>query len=318
MACAIAILMRRIASEVCLIDQNLDRASAEAEDIQHAGIFLGCPLVTSTSDFYKLKDSAVVVIAVCETKPGEELNVKHNVEVFKKIIPIIAKVAYKAVLLVVTQPIDVMSYITWKLSKFPSSRVLGTGTLLDSSRFQDLLSQKLGLARTSISCVNIGAQGDSVSIWSSIHVAGTRICDINPRMGQADDPEKWCDISAAVNKTEAELNRKKGKRGPSCWALGFCTAEIVDAIVRNTKVVLPVSTYVHTCIHGTDKDVYMSLPCVVGQGGVHSNVRQDLNNYEKEALQRCANNIRDVLRECGILYEPIDVLQRLFGLVTPQ
>lgn len=103
----------------------------------------------------------MVVIAVCERKPGEELNVKHNLEVFKKIIPTVSKLACKAVLLVVTQPIDVMSYITWKLSKFPSSRVLGTGTLLDTSRFQDLLSQKLGLARTSISCVNIGAQGDT-------------------------------------------------------------------------------------------------------------------------------------------------------------
>lgn len=110
---------------------------------------------------YKVKDSAVVVIAVCEKKPGEDLNIKHNVEIFKRIVPTIAKLASKAVLLVVTQPIDVMSYITWKLSKFPSSRVLGTGTLLDSSRFQDLLSQKLGLARTSISCLNIGAQGDT-------------------------------------------------------------------------------------------------------------------------------------------------------------
>lgn len=100
-----------------------------------------------------------MVIAVCEKKSGEELDVKYNVEMFKKIIPTIAKLACKAVLLVVSQPIDVMSYITWKLSKFPSNRVLGTGTLLDSCRLQDLLSQKLGVARKSISCMNIGAQG---------------------------------------------------------------------------------------------------------------------------------------------------------------
>lgn len=89
---------------------------------------------------------------------------KRNIEVFKKIVPTIAKLACKAVLLVVTQPIDVMSYITWKLSKFPSNRVLGTGTLLDSCRFQDLLSRKLGLARTSINCMSIGAQGDTSGI----------------------------------------------------------------------------------------------------------------------------------------------------------
>ncbi|EGI58430.1 L-lactate dehydrogenase A chain [Acromyrmex echinatior] len=308
MACAIAILMRRIASEVCLIDQNSDKASAEAEDIQHAGIFLGCPLVVGTSDIYKVKDSTVVVIAVCEKKLEEEVNVKHNIEVFKKIIPTIAKLACKAVLLVVTQPIDVMSYITWKLSKFPSSRVLGTGTLLDSCRFQDLLSRKLGLARTSINCMSIGAQGDtSVSIWSSVHVAGTKIRDINPQMGEADDPEKWRDISEAVNKTDTELNRKKGEGGPNCWALGFCTAEIIDAIVRNTKVVLPVSTYIHSCAHGTDKDMYMSVPCVLGREGVYATVRQKLNEQEKTAIQRCADSIRDVLRECGILRESSDI-----------
>lgn len=101
-----------------------------------------------------------MVIAASERKPGQELNMKQNVEVFKKIVPTIAKLACKAVLLVVTQPIDVMSYITWRLSKFPSCKVLGTGTLLDSSRFQDLLSRRLGLARTSIGCTSIGTQGD--------------------------------------------------------------------------------------------------------------------------------------------------------------
>lgn len=113
------------------------------------------------SDFYKVKDSTVIVITVCERKAGEELNVQDNLKVFKKIVPTIAKLACKAVLLVVSQPIDVMSYITWKLSKFPSNRVLGTGTLVDSCRLQDLLSQKLGIARKSISCMNIGAQGDT-------------------------------------------------------------------------------------------------------------------------------------------------------------
>ncbi|XP_070513004.1 L-lactate dehydrogenase-like [Cardiocondyla obscurior] len=262
-----------------------------------------------TLDFYKVKNGeGGGIIAVCEKKYDEELNVRHNVQVLKKIVPTIAKLACKVVLLVVTQSIDVMSYVTWKLSKFPSSRVLGTGTLLDSCRFQDLLSRKFGLARTSINCMSIDAQGDtSVPIWSNVHVAGTKIRDINPRMGEANDPGKWRDISEAVNKTDAELNRKKSERRPSCWTLGFCTAEIVDAVVRNIKAVLPVSTYIHSCAHGTDKDVYMSVPCVLGREGVHARVRQKLNDQEKTALQRCADSIRDVLRECGIPRESNDI-----------
>lgn len=111
-------------------------------------------------DVSTVKDSAVVIIAACESNSNQEPNIKHNLETFRKIVPAIAKFAPKAVLLVVTQPIDVMSYITFKLSKFPTNRVIGTGTLIDSVRFQDLLSKKLDLARTSISCMNLGAQGD--------------------------------------------------------------------------------------------------------------------------------------------------------------
>ncbi|KAL0124184.1 hypothetical protein PUN28_006189 [Cardiocondyla obscurior] len=247
---------------------------------------VSCEVAITGTNFYKVKNGeGGGIIAVCEKKYDEELNVRHNVQVLKKIVPTIAKLACKVVLLVVTQSIDVMSYVTWKLSKFPSSRVLGTGTLLDSCRFQDLLS--------------------------------TKIRDINPRMGEANDPGKWRDISEAVNKTDAELNRKKSERRPSCWTLGFCTAEIVDAVVRNIKAVLPVSTYIHktgsrnfcsrSCAHGTDKDVYMSVPCVLGREGVHARVRQKLNDQEKTALQRCADSIRDVLRECGIPRESNDI-----------
>lgn len=96
-----------------------------------------------------------------DPKPGQAPDVARNLSIFKKIVPGIAKHACKAVLVVVTQPVDVMSYITWKLSKFPSSRVLGTGTLVDSMRFQYYIGQKLGLANTSISCMSIGAQGDT-------------------------------------------------------------------------------------------------------------------------------------------------------------
>ncbi|KAK2585738.1 hypothetical protein KPH14_010349 [Odynerus spinipes] len=303
-ACAIAILMRRMASEVCLFDKDGNRACAEAEDIRHAGIFLGNPLVTGTSDVSMLKKSAVVIIATPERRQTEEPNVKDNLEIFKKIIPPITKFVCNAVILVVTEPVDVMSYIAYKLSKFPPNRVIGTGTLLSSSRFQDILSRRIGVGRTSVNCMNIGAQGDtSVPVWSSVSVAGLKLRDINPRMGENDDPEKWYEITEEVHQRDNVLNTMKGDKGPNCWAIGICTAEIVDAIIRNTKVVLPVSTHIHSCSHGTDKDVYMSVPCVVGREGVHCTVRQKLTDKEKTLVQECADNIRNVLRDCGILQE---------------
>ncbi|XP_015182794.1 PREDICTED: L-lactate dehydrogenase-like [Polistes dominula] len=304
MACAIAILMRRIASEVCLFDKDENRAMAEAEDIRHAGIFLGNPLVTGTSDVSMLQKSAVVIITTPEKRSNEEPNVKDNLEIFKKIIPPITKFVCSGVLLIVTEPVDVMSYIAFKLSKFPPNRVLGIGTLLDSARFQDIMSQKIGIARSSINCMSIGAQGNtSVPVWSSINVAGLKLRDINSRMGDKDDPEKWYEVTESVHQSDAVLNQMKGDKGPNCWATGICTAEIVDAIIRNTKVVLPVSTHICSSNQGIDNDVYMSIPCVIGREGVHCTVRQKLTDQEKLEVQACADSIRNTLRESGILQE---------------
>ncbi|XP_044587976.1 L-lactate dehydrogenase-like [Cotesia glomerata] len=306
-ACAIAILMRRMASEVCLIDKNAVRAEAEAEDIRHAGIFLGNPLITGTADMTMVKESAVVIIALGEPGPGESPNVKVNLEIFKRVIPAIAKFAGRAVLVVTTRPVEVMSYITWRLSNLPSNRVIGTGTLVDTMRFQCHLGQRLGVANTSVCCMSIGAQGDSsVPVWSSAHLAGIKLRDINPKMGELNDPERWHEVTSSVSEMESKLAGEKGEKGPSCWCLALCTVEIVDAILRNTKVVLPVATHIHGCSHGTDKDVYMSMPCVLGTGGVHQLVKHKLTESEKTNLQACADGIRNVLRECGILMEPRD------------
>ncbi|KAL2713254.1 L-lactate dehydrogenase [Vespula squamosa] len=304
MACAMAILMRKMASEVCLFDKDANKAIAEAEDIQHAGIFLGNPLVTGTSDVSMLQKSAVVIITTPEKHLDEEPNVKDNMEIFRKIIPPIAKFVCNGVLLITTEPVDVMSYIAYKFSKFPPNRVLGVGTLLDSARFKDLMSQRIGIARSSINSMCIGAQGrTSVPIWSSIDVAGLKLRDINPRMGEMDDPERWFEVVEAIHDSDDIINLKKGTKGPNCWAVGICTAEIVDAVIRNTKVVLPVSTHIRNCNHGVERDVYMSVPCVIGREGVHCTVRQKLTDQEKLDVQACADSIRNILRDCGILQE---------------
>ncbi|XP_051161586.1 uncharacterized protein LOC127281755 [Leptopilina boulardi] len=303
MACAIAILMRRIASEIVLVDKH-EKVKAEAEDIRHASIFLGNPLVIGAKDISMIKESGVVIIAVGDPAPGDEPNIEKNLKIFEKIIPGVAKWCPKCVIVVVTQPIDIMSYVAWKLAKFPSNQVLGTGTLIDSVRFQYYLAQKFGLANNSISCMNIGAQGvQSVPVWSSVNVAGMKLRDINPKMGEKNDPEKWYEIGTTVNECGNTLNQQKGSKGPNSWALGFCTAEIVDAILRNTRVVLPVSTHIKSCAHGTDKDIFMSIPCVIGKEGILQTVKQKLSDEEKNALQNCADGIRSTIRECGILKE---------------
>lgn len=118
-----------------------------------------------SAEISTVKESAVVIICTPETPPGENQNVKHNLKVFKKIIPAIARFAAKSVLLIVTRPADVMSYIAWKLSGFPSNRVLGIGTLIDCARLQDFVSRRLNVARSSVSCMTIGSQGDMAGTY---------------------------------------------------------------------------------------------------------------------------------------------------------
>lgn len=114
-----------------------------------------------------VKESTVVIIAIGEQGNNERPNVSHNLEIFRKVIPAISKFACRAVLLVATRPVDCMSYIAWKLSKFPSNRVLGTGTMCDTMKFQYHLGQRLGIANTSVNCLSIGAQGDASGIYYS-------------------------------------------------------------------------------------------------------------------------------------------------------
>lgn len=130
---------------------------------KHACLFTIKKTVES-AEISTVKESAVVIICTPEAQPGENQNVKHNLKVFKKIIPAIARFAAKSVLLIVTRPADVMSYIAWKLSGFPSNRVLGIGTLIDCARLQDFVSRRLNVARSSVSCMTIGSQGDMAGI----------------------------------------------------------------------------------------------------------------------------------------------------------
>lgn len=118
----------------------------------------------TVAEIANIKESVVVIISVGDPAPGEKPNLEKNLQIFRKVIPAVAKWCPRAIIVVATQPIEVMSYIAWKLSKFPPNRVLGTGTLIDSVRFQYYMGQKLHLASTSISCMNIGAQGDHSGI----------------------------------------------------------------------------------------------------------------------------------------------------------
>ncbi|XP_029171105.1 L-lactate dehydrogenase A-like 6A [Nylanderia fulva] len=284
-AVAIAILFKRLASELVLIDTNEDLAKAEAEDISHAAAYLGNPKIIGTKDYACARDAAVCVITVGSQSHEDQQStdyLEHNLKIFKDIIPNVSKYAPNSVLLILSKPVDILSYVAMKLSGFPPSRVIGLGTFLDSCRFQYFIAQKLGISASAIQALIIGESGPaSVPVWSAVAVMGMPLKDINKEIGMKTDPESWGDLHTKIINSDNELITKKGYHS---WGVGICASEIVDAIVRNTCACFTVSTFLKGCRHGLEKDIFMSLPCVVGRNGVQSFIRLLYTAKEQELM----------------------------------
>ncbi|XP_074101265.1 L-lactate dehydrogenase A-like 6A [Cotesia typhae] len=294
-AVAVSLLFKRIASELVLIDSNESLARAEAQDINHAGSFLGNPRIYGTKDYSNARDAAVCIIAAGARQQPEQTReelLRKNFDIFRTLVPNVCKFAPNCVLVVISSPVDVLSYVAMKLSGFPPSRVIGLGTLLDSCRFKCLISQKLGIAPNSVQAMIIGENGaTSVAVWSAVSVMGIKLKDINKEIGNKFDPEGWSELHNKVVSSTDDLIRKKGY---CCWGVGLCVAEIVDAIIRNTCVCLTVSTFLKGCKHGLEKDCFMSLPCIVGRNGVQSLIRHQYTEEEQILTTKSCKSIYEL------------------------
>ncbi|ETN57958.1 l-lactate dehydrogenase [Anopheles darlingi] len=241
----------------------------------------------------------IVITAGVRQKEGESRLdlVQRNTDILKGIIPKLVAQSPDCILLVVSNPVDILTYVAWKLSGLPKNRVIGSGTNLDSSRFRFLMSQKLGVAPTSCHGWIIGEHGDSsVPVWSGVNVAGVRLAEINPAIGTSDDTEKWGDLHHEVVNSAYEVIRLKGY---TSWAIGLSVASLASALLRNTYNVHAVSTLV-AGEHGITDDVYLSLPCVLGRNGVSHVVKQILTPEETQKLQASAKLMAQV--QAGIKF----------------
>lgn len=234
-----------------------------------------------------------VVTAGARQRTGESRLdlVQRNTDILKGIIPKLVEYSPDTVLLIVSNPVDILTYVAWKLSGLPKSRVIGSGTNLDSSRFRFLMSQRLGIAPTSCHGWIIGEHGDSsVPVWSGVNIAGVRLREINPNVGTDQDPENWKALHKQVVESAYEVIRLKGY---TSWAIGLSVASLASAILRNTHNVHAVSTLVQG-EHAIENEVFLSLPCVLGSNGVSHIVRQILTPSETEQLHQSANLMNEV------------------------
>ncbi|KAI6196443.1 hypothetical protein M3Y94_01110600 [Aphelenchoides besseyi] len=301
MAIAHSILQQNIASEICLVDVVEDKLKGEMMDLQH-GLAFTRPCIIKASTKYEITEGSkiCVITAGCRQREGESRLslVQRNVEIFKGIVPSLVKHSPNTAILVVSNPVDVLTYVTWKLSGLPKERVFGSGTNLDSARFRFLLSERLQIATGNCHGWIIGEHGDSsVAVWSGVNVAGVSLRAVNPDIGSQEDKEDWeKGIHKQVVDSAYEIIRLKGY---TSWAIGLSVATICRAIIQNSRNVFALSTNVNG-FHGITDDVYMSLPCVLGANGLTHVVKQNLHEKEVEQLKKSADQLADVQKNLNL------------------
>ena len=294
-ASAFALMESGLFSEIVLIDANKDKAEGEALDISH-GLPFAKPIQIYAGDYADISDASIIVVtAGAGQKPGEtRLDlVKKNVAIFKSIIPEIAKYNRDGILLVVANPVDILTYTAAKLSGFPSNRVFGSGTVLDTARLKYLLGEHLGVDSRSIHAFIIGEHGDSeIAAWSSANVSGIPLNSFCEMRGHFNHNKAMHQIADEVKNSAYEIIEKKGA---TYYGIAMSVKRICEAIVRDEKSILPVSSMQkgNYSIEG----VALSMPAIVGKHGVETSVPIKLNEKEQEDLKKSAETLKAVIKD---------------------
>jgi L-lactate dehydrogenase len=291
---AYALLLSGLASEIVLIDANRARAEGEAMDLNHTVPFTH-PTRIWAGDYPDCSGAAVTVLAAgASQKPGEtRLDlVQKNTAIWRAIIPEVVKHNPSGILLIATNPVDVLTYAAWRLSGLPARRVIGSGTVLDTSRFRYLLSQHFGVDAHSVHAYIIGEHGDSeVPVWSLANIAGMRLPEFCHAQQRPNDPLAMEEI---FRQTRDAAYRIIERKGSTYYAVAAGLMRITQAILRNQSTVLSVSSLIDD-YYGI-RDVCFSLPTVIDRGGVESVLRLELGEEEIEKLQRSAGVLATTLR----------------------
>lgn len=296
MACAYSLLIQNCFDQLVLQDVQTERAEGEVMDLMH-----GMPLISPTeikagtvADAGQGAD-IVIITAGASQKPGEtRLDLLgRNVAIFRNLLADVITYCPDAILLIVTNPVDIMTYVTLKLSGFPSARVIGSGTVLDSARFRALLAERVGIDPRGVHAYIIGEHGDSeVPVWSKVNIAGMSLCDGGWPGCPTPDNSELQEIFSQVKNAAYEIIKRKGY---TSYAIGLAVTEIVKAILRSQERILPVSSLVNG-LYGIH-DICLSLPSVINEQGILKTVNLTLSETEQAQLLHSANILRGVFEQ---------------------
>ena len=290
-AAAYALFNQGLASEILLLDKNTRRAEGEAMDLMHGQLLVGrvsCRAV----EYPEMSDAQVIVLAAgtSQKSPDEsrlEL-LERNARIFRQVITQLDEHAPEAILVVATNPVDVLTYLSQEVSERSNERIIGTGTLLDTARFRALLGRHYGVDPRSVHAYILGEHGDSeVPVWSNATIGGQPI-HRETVLGRDWDEDTMQSIFEQARRAAYDIIDRKGHTDS---AIGVVIARIVRAILEDQKNVLPVSVRPQGA-YDID-DVCLSTPCVLGLDGVEAHVNPSLSDEEKAGLQASAQALKD-------------------------
>jgi len=292
---AFALMQSGLAREIVLIDKNEKRTQGECMDLNH-GVSFVQPAKISAAGFDGCKDSDIVVVtAGANQVPGQsriELT-RANTDIFKQIIPQIIKFASEAILVIVTNPVDILTYVTLKISGFAQGKVLGSGTVLDTSRLRYLISEHCKVDPRNVHAYIIGEHGDTeLPVWSNADIGGmllTKYCPVC---------DKGCENHKELNEIFMEVKNAAYKiieaKQATYYAVALALVRITEAILRDENSILPVSTLIND-YYGIS-DVCLSIPSLVNRKGVEKYLTIELSPEEQALLKHSAATLKEIIK----------------------
>ena len=270
-------------NELVLIDLDKERAIGEAMDLNHGIAFAPGRINIKAGDYSDCKGSDIVCIAAgANQNPGETRMdlINKNSVIFKSIVTEVMKNEFDGIFLIATNPLDVMTYLTWKYSNLPHSRIIGSGTSLDTSRLRFMIGEKLNISPKSVHAYIIGEHGDSEFAPFSNATIGLQ--NIHNFLNNDELNKIYLNVKNAAYEI---INRKKA----TYYGIGMCLVRITNAILNNENSIITVSSY------DKENDIFMGIPSIINRNGVRERVYVELNEEETKKLQNCVNIIKDAI-----------------------
>lgn len=292
-----ALMIRELATEIVLVDVDNEKAIGEMMDFNH-GLSFSKPVKIVAGSYADLSGAQVVVIAAgASQRPGEtRLDLlARNVKIFRSIVPEVVHHNPDGIILIATNPVDILTYISLKESRLSPAKVIGSGTILDTSRFRFLLGQYYGVDARSVHAYIIGEHGDSeIPLWSLANIGGVRLQEFAPLQNKQYNQSDMDKLFINVRDAAYEIIKRKGA---TYFAIGLGLVAIVETILGDYRSVLSVSTMM-TGEYGVT-DMSLSLPCVVGGNGVEEILTLNLSEDEEKGFRSSAEKLRATLKSLG-------------------